>query len=136
MNREIANRWVAALRSGEYAQTQGRLGEKNLEGGNAFCCLGVLCDLYREEYGTLAWKEPPPFCKTRAVHVPEMVEASVSSLPGPVMDWAELLTPLGEIPEVVPDESRGDLKSLAELNDNGWSFERIGDFIEKHWEDL
>jgi hypothetical protein len=136
MKKEIADRWIAALRSGEYAQTQGRLSEKNLEGGNAFCCLGVLCDLYREEHGTLVWKDPPPCSTTRTVRVPGVVEGSTGTLPEAVMDWAELLTPLGEIREWVRDETLGDLASLAELNDHGWSFERIGDFIEKYWEDL
>lgn len=36
MNADIRARWLAALRSGEYRQGQGRLRD-----GNAFCCLGV-----------------------------------------------------------------------------------------------
>jgi hypothetical protein len=50
MNPEIKARWVAALRSGEYQQTQGVL--QNSEG---FCCLGVLCDLYAKEHGMHLW---------------------------------------------------------------------------------
>lgn len=43
MNADLKQRWVAALRSGDYAQGQDRLrqGEKPFE----YCCLGVLCDL-------------------------------------------------------------------------------------------
>jgi hypothetical protein len=41
MNPEIKARWVAALRSGGYKQTRGRLRH-----GDSFCCLGVLCDLH------------------------------------------------------------------------------------------
>lgn len=33
-------KWLEALRSGKYAQTQ-----KALNDGQGFCCLGVLCDL-------------------------------------------------------------------------------------------
>lgn len=33
------NKWIAALRSGKYKQTRGRL-----QDGDGFCCLGVLCD--------------------------------------------------------------------------------------------
>lgn len=42
MNRELRDRWVAALRSGKY--TQGRRKLRNTQ-NNTFCCLGVLCDL-------------------------------------------------------------------------------------------
>lgn len=41
MNQEIKKQWVAALRSGKYQQTKGRL--RTID--NRYCCLGVLCDL-------------------------------------------------------------------------------------------
>jgi hypothetical protein len=41
MKKAVKKRWVAALRSGEYDQTQ----EKLFDGENGFCCLGVLCDI-------------------------------------------------------------------------------------------
>ena len=37
---EVRDRWVAALRSGEYEQGQGQF---ELKG--RYCCLGVLCDV-------------------------------------------------------------------------------------------
>ena len=37
---EFKEAWLAALRSGEYQQTRGQLRRDN-----AFCCLGVACDL-------------------------------------------------------------------------------------------
>ena len=40
MNKEIKDKWVKALRSGEYKQ--GRL---YLQRDNLFCCLGVLCKI-------------------------------------------------------------------------------------------
>jgi hypothetical protein len=40
MDAEIKRKWVEALRSGKYEQTQGRL---HLAG--AHCCLGVLCSV-------------------------------------------------------------------------------------------
>lgn len=40
MNKEIKQKWVEALRSGEYKQGKGTLRTNNL-----FCCLGVLCDI-------------------------------------------------------------------------------------------
>lgn len=44
MLNENAKKWVAALRSGEYQQTTGRLRK---DGG--YCCMGVLCDVYAKE---------------------------------------------------------------------------------------
>ena len=41
MNKAMKKRWVAALRSGDYQQTQNRL--HALDG--SMCCLGVLCDI-------------------------------------------------------------------------------------------
>ncbi len=41
MNKEIKQKWVEALRSGEYKQGKGTLRTNN----NLFCCLGVLCDI-------------------------------------------------------------------------------------------
>jgi hypothetical protein len=37
MNEQIKQRWIEALRSGEYEQTQGRLRDET-----GYCCLGVL----------------------------------------------------------------------------------------------
>lgn len=41
---EIKAQWLTALRSGEYAQGQGKLTTIGQE-GRRDCCLGVLCDL-------------------------------------------------------------------------------------------
>lgn len=46
MNPEIKQKWVDALRSGNYHQ-----GEGSLKDNDKFCCLGVLCDLYLKENG-------------------------------------------------------------------------------------
>lgn len=40
MNKEIKDRWIKALRSGEYEQ-----GRHRLRPDYKFCCLGVLCDV-------------------------------------------------------------------------------------------
>lgn len=46
MKPKIKKRWIEALRSGKYAQTKDVL--RNEEG---FCCLGVLCDVVKEDLG-------------------------------------------------------------------------------------
>ena len=40
MKKEIADKWVEALRSGKYKQ-----GKSALKKDDSFCCLGVLCDI-------------------------------------------------------------------------------------------
>lgn len=40
MKKEIAEKWIAELRSGKYAQ-----GKTYLESGGKFCCLGILCKM-------------------------------------------------------------------------------------------
>ena len=57
LTREEKEKWVAALRSGEYEQGFGKLEAEGL-GGMRYCCLGVLCHIlgynsssaYRIEY--------------------------------------------------------------------------------------
>jgi len=40
MNTEIKDKWITALRSGQYKQ-----GKHRLRDNDKFCCLGVLCDV-------------------------------------------------------------------------------------------
>lgn len=51
VDRELVQKWVAALRSGEYKQGRGRLHQAK---DNSFCCLGVLCEVAGVK------KVPPP----------------------------------------------------------------------------
>lgn len=51
MKPEIKQKWVELLRSGKYIQATDRL-----KTGNAYCCLGVLCDLYIKETGKGHWE--------------------------------------------------------------------------------
>ena len=50
MKPEIKSKWVAALKSGEYAQGERRVLN---DGFGGWCCLGVLCDIYAKEFGDL-----------------------------------------------------------------------------------
>ena len=57
MDRALRDRWIAALRSGEYQQQ--RVGY--LLYGGEWCCLGVLCDIHpevkREGSGGFVYKQ-------------------------------------------------------------------------------
>lgn len=46
MNPEIKQKWVEALRSGDYKQARSCLYDPET---NSYCCLGVLTDIYRKE---------------------------------------------------------------------------------------
>lgn len=45
MDEEWRKRWVAALRSGKYKQTQGQLRLGSSPEYHSYCCLGVLCEI-------------------------------------------------------------------------------------------
>ena len=110
MNPEVKAKWVAALRSGEYKQTEGQLRD-----GNKFCCLGVLCNLHAQTFPSVAAKE-------KAV---ESYRGSTGALPKTVRRWAGLKSDIGAF--LAED---GFMSSLAELNDDGTSFKKLAKIIE------
>lgn len=89
--------WVAALRSGEFEQTQGQL-----KSGDAYCCLGVQCELYGVEWG---------FGDT----VNLVVRESAGYPP----------TLVSECFETTEEEN----EKYSFSNDQGSSFEEIADFV-------
>lgn len=75
-----ARKWVKALRSGEFKQ-----GKRRLRDGDAFCCLGVACDLFHRDTGLGAWDRSSTF---EVSDVPGY--ADHINLPIPVRDWLGL----------------------------------------------
>lgn len=127
MKKEIADKWVAALRSGKYSQTIGRLCADTSDEGLAetsYCCLGVLCDLHSKETGKGEWFGPDYRCKSgNGFEVP----------PDEVVKWAGVKSSNPE----VPVRTAYRRLTIAELNDDKeWSFGRLASLIEKHWEAL
>jgi hypothetical protein len=45
MKKALKAKWVSALRSGLYKQTQGTLHRISARGNYSYCCLGVLCEI-------------------------------------------------------------------------------------------
>jgi hypothetical protein len=116
MNIEIGKRWVEALRNGEYKQ-----GHHCLMSGYKFCCLGVLCDLYRKENGG-EWKPDHDLDYYS-------FERETFILPVKVKEWAGMRTTMGE-------RAKENVPSLAIMNDNERSFLYIADVIENEMETL
>jgi hypothetical protein len=122
MKKEIMQDWVKALRSGEYKQ-----GQEALKIGDSYCCLGVLCDLYRKNVeGAPEWDSLDDYMNMLA------------ALPAAVQEWAGMKTNDGMYPT---DE--GSSRFLVTDNDGDpdhsqepKSFAEIADIIEAHGEEL
>jgi len=108
MNKQIKKLWIKALRSGKYEQGRGALRSDGL-----FCCLGVLCDLHRQQFHK-RWKR-------NEVDTFEY-DGDGFILPKTVQEWAEI--PNG-------DPRLGEYHA-AQLNDDGNDFNFIADRIEKY----
>jgi hypothetical protein len=119
MHQHIKQLWVDALRSGNYQQ-----GTRRLRSENAYCCLGVLCDLYDRDQGGPGWDE-----EDQTYLDVELL------LPREVAEWAGLI-PVAQPETIIPgwfadvDLPQEDY-SLSNLNDNGSSFGEIADLIEQ-----
>ncbi len=109
MKQEVADKFVAALRSGKYIQTFGvlvRTDENKTP--YKFCVMGVLCDLAREEGVVGGWDE------TTLWHM---------TSPNEVLQWAEI------------DETLE--SNLIELNDDyELSFEDFAELIEGRYDNI
>lgn len=127
MNPEVKAKWLAALRSGDYGQGKSELRSAD---GEAFCCLGVLCDLHAG-VADEKWSE-------NGIYLGKAFD-----LPLTVSKWAGLDEARDiKIPvELVPHERRWDNFAsngsrdtvwISELNDHGYTFAEIADLIEAH----
>lgn len=138
MKKDIAKKWVRALRSGKYKQAKGVLKTKTKTGRVSHCCLGVLCELYendrkRKKKKGLRVAEVEAY----GYEVPKNntlfnFNGDPTVLPEAVRSWARLKSDDGEFraadTKFVVKGTRCD--NLAALNDNGAKFEKIADIIE------
>lgn len=113
MKKDVAEKWVAALRSGEYKQGRGTL-RKELSLGTTtrHCCLGVLCEVVDPE-NVLHW------------HNHNELTRSIKALTGMRREDGALTTRLEGHDTLV------DVNDILEL-----PFPQIADYIEAHWEEL
>jgi hypothetical protein len=120
MKKEIAMQWVAALRSGDYKQGRSLLRNSD----DAFCCLGVLCNLHAQAHPEEA-KLQTDLQRYYGFH---------DELPPTVRAWSGMEKPLGARHSTGLTPGLDD--TLADLNDTGYSFAQIADVIEQEWEML
>jgi hypothetical protein len=107
MNAQIKERWLTALRSGNYSQGKNLLRDEQ----NDYCCLGVLCDVVKADYG-LDWVPDP-------VNGRLGFDGNYMELPDSILEGVGL--------------DRGTTRHLVNLNDGvGLNFEQIADFIENN----
>lgn len=109
MNQRIKKLWIKALRSGKYKQGEGYL--KSTDRIKRFCCLGVLCEVYRETEGKGRWRGH--YFGSQRTNV----------LPTTVRKWAAIDK---------DDPELGRTRTASELNDIGKSFNFIAGRIEKY----
>lgn len=114
MKKEWADKWVEALRSGEYEQDR-----ENLRSMLGYCCLGVLCDISKAGQ----WEGDHYQCDRQG-------DECDGYLPRGVRQVTGVQSAAGAI------FSREGLTSLASMNDDGATFEEIADTIENRWEEL
>lgn len=107
--------WVDALHSGKYHQASGRLVKpdyvpKGAEQTLSYCCLGVACDIYGEQFG---WKLD--YTQDQFIR-PDRTDVAKLVMPEEMRAFFAL--------------SHADQKVLAHLNDKGVPFSTIAEIIE------
>lgn len=107
MQPEIKERWITALRSGDYPQTRCQLRSEKPE----YCCLGVLCDIAVQD-GLGEWDGEE--------YVSPSGGRRTGYLPLNVLDWSGL--------------TEDGMADLVKLNDtNGLAFDAIADYVEEQY---
>ena len=126
MKKEIAQQWVAALRSGKYQQGTGAL-----KIGDKYCCLGVLCDISDQATWEVDTEYPLPDRNDKIYEYFGVEDV----LPDDVMRWAGMQSNSGVIPGL--SEAPFDKTKLVFYNDDlEYTFNQIADIIEENWEHL
>jgi hypothetical protein len=140
MRKDIAMRWVKALRSGKYQQTRGALHRTKSQHDipEGYCCLGVLADLADKSKA----KDAPNITRritvdgTEIFKTPE-ITGTIGVLPEPIIRWAGMRpnNHSGGFSVDAPNDIR--YTELTQLNDSSrLTFEQIADIIEANYEYL
>jgi hypothetical protein len=112
MNKRVKELWMKALRSGDYVQGIGALCYAQRDGTKKYCCLGVLCELARDEVDLVITRDSDR----------RLFNGEDAVLPQTVIEWAGLSNPN----PIIGVHGH----SAADLNDTGGTFREIADLIE------
>jgi hypothetical protein len=107
MDKALVEKWVAALRSGQYQQGQGFLRSAD----NKYCCLGVGYEVAGGKW----------YAETQAGFVPDYY----------ITDSGDFGRLSDEYLDLFGFGSRLPQEHLIALNDNGESFAKIADMVEE-----
>jgi hypothetical protein len=141
MRKDIAKKWIKALRSGKYKKGFGYLKQYNSRGQSRHCCLGVLCELYNE---TMKKNHKKTLTVSSNWHDFDenngfvLFNRKSGSLPKVVKNWAGIKDETGEFIYKVKDRY-GEYKqnqNLSILNDTGSKFSTIANIIEKNVDNI
>lgn len=129
-----AQKWVEALRSGEYPQTEGKLTRWGAGLSPALnrtypvghCCLGVACELAVKDGVEINVMHD----ERGYVHY----DGEDNYLPPSVVEWLGFTKSASSQGVYKEDDNR--VLSLAKLNDEGSTFNEIADVIEENAERL
>ncbi len=119
MDKEIKERWLRDLRSGEFKQGRGRLRKFNGE----YCCLGVLANQGALE-NVASW--------TEGNYGYYVGGGNIAILSAKLVTWSGLSDEFGVLPKPVQFGNKL-CRSLTDLNDEGMSFKEIADVIEEQF---
>lgn len=108
MKKQIADKWVKALRSGEYEQGKSQLRNKF---DNTYCCLGVLCEISKKGFIDSNW-----------------------NLSKEIQTWAGMATSNGSLEDKIHYTKSTDLTILNDIDN--MSFDEIADIIQMTWKEL
>lgn len=133
MKKEIAKKWIKALRSGKYKQGNGCLKQTDLKKNKTYhCCLGVLCEIYNEQMTKSKKKKLNDDMDKYGLH---SFNKDIEVLPENVRDWSGVDGCTGHFRNIINYDDYP-YASLAAMNDRGCSFKKIANTIEKEWENL
>ena len=118
MKKEIAGKWIEALRSGKYTQGKNFLNKNN----KYFCCFGVLCELALSE-GLHIPKVPESYSSNCEKSLIYKYDYNIQFLPVSVKKWAGINTSDPALAE-----------EMISMNDQNSSFDKIADFIHANQE--
>lgn len=133
---ENVQKWLDALRSGDYEQ-----GKSALRSGDQYCCLGVACEVYRKETGQGEWQGRELAGGVTSIWAFRDGYDESSLLPSRVREWLGIKTVSANFNRPVLGNGTDDpcytCYTLTDLNDCGdYTFTDIADFIETKPEGL